>query len=352
MLTKNNFDIKFIYLAYVPPYHDEDQPYEIKTLLLRTNNKATEYLHNIFDAALNDGRIEISFTADDQQGNPFRENLINILNKSDNAQKKYHADKIAEKLYEVTDERNGTGLLVIIEGEKAKSKRLVIVRFKGDEGLYNHGKSLKIDYLPEVFTKKSKHYKLAVFEDILTSKSFWKGHAVDKQISTNMHKQISDFWVSDFLSCKPAITSLQGTIQFSKIIKAVLVKTSDVEEQEAIISGVTNLKSKNVKRISLNDFCNSYLPQELTERIKSETKDDSFFNTVFDLEKDTYRKEFGKTVLSLVNGITAYIPSFNYDKYVTEEDVNGKKEITIRGRLASKKLNTEIKSEKTAKSVQ
>lgn len=349
MLTKNNFDIKFIYLAYVPPYHEEDQPYEIKTLLLRTNSNATEYLHNIFDAALNDGRIEITFTSDEKQGNPLRENLINILNKSDNAQKKYHADKIAEKLYQVTDERNGKGLLVIIEGEKSKSKRIVIVRFKGDEGLYNHGKSLKIDYLPEVFTKKSKHYKLAVFEDILSSKSFWKGHAVDKQISSNMHKQISDFWVADFLNCKPAITSLQGTIQFSKIIKAVLTKTSNVEEQEAIISGVTILKSKNVTRVSLNDFCNNYLPQELCEKIRNETKDDSFFNTVFDLEKDTYRKEFGKTVLSLVNGIIAYIPSFSYAKYVTEEEVKGKKEITIKGRLASKNLNTETKSEKTSK---
>ncbi|MBL0133601.1 MAG: hypothetical protein IPP79_06170 [Chitinophagaceae bacterium] len=108
---------------------------------MRTNNKATEYLHNIFDASLNDGRIEISFTSDENQGNAFRENLINILNKNENSQKKYHADKIAERLYEVTDERNGTGLLVVIEGEKPKSKRIVIVRFKGDEGLYNHGKN-------------------------------------------------------------------------------------------------------------------------------------------------------------------------------------------------------------------
>lgn len=242
-----------------------------------------------------------------------------------------------------------TSLLTIIEGQKAGTTRIVLIRFKGDEGLYNHGKKLLVDYIPEVFTKKSNHYKLAVYEDILSDSSFWKGYAIDKQISGNTYKQISFFWVEEFLQSRTALTAAQGTMQFSKVIKTILVKTTDISEQEEIITGVLNLRTKKNVQISVADFCRSYLSEKVTTRIKDEMKNDDFFNSVFPIDNEIYTKEFGKTVLALQDGITAYVPSFSYDKHVTETtNQDGSKNVKIEAKLKSKKMNVQQKEKQKA----
>lgn len=349
MKTPNGFDIKYIFFAYVPPFRNEDQPFKIQTEVLKKEGKATAYLFKIFDKAIDEARIEILFKSDEKQNNGIREHVLSLAQKKETSQKNAHAKKLAKQLYDVTDERNGTGLFAIIEGQKATTTRLVLIRFKGDEGLYNPGKTLLVDYIPEVFTKRSNHYKLAVYEDIVSEKSFWKGYAIDKQISANTYKQISFFWVEDFLHSKTALTAAQGTLQFSKIIKTILAQTPDVAEQEEIISGVVNLRTKKDVQISVADFCKSYLSEKVTARIKDEMKNDDFFNSVFPIDAELYVKEFGKTVLSLADGITAYVPSFAYDKHVTEElNRDGSKEVTIKAKLKSKKMNVQKREKQKA----
>jgi hypothetical protein len=344
MKSPNGFDIKYVFFAYVPPHREEDQPYAIQTEILKTENKATAYLFKIFDSAAIEANVEIIFNSDDKQNNVVRENILSIVQKKTVTHKSTFAKKLAEHLYEVTDERNGTGLLTIIEGQKGRTTRLVLMRFKGDEGLYNHGKKLLVDYIPEVFTKKSNHYKLAYYEDIVSDKSFWKGFAIDKQISSSTYKPISFFWVEDFLHSKTALTAAQGTMQFSKIIKTILSKTSDVAEQEEIISGIINLRTKKDVQISVAQFCKNYLSEKVSARVREEMENDDFFNSVFPVDIQLYTKEFGKTVLSLQDGITAYIPSFSYNKHVTETTNNdGSKNVKIEAKLRSKKMNVEKK---------
>ncbi|WP_462255146.1 hypothetical protein [Ferruginibacter sp.] len=348
MKTNNGFEINFVYLAYIPPFHDEDQPYILETELIKTESKTTEYLFKIFDSAIDVAKIEILFNSDDKQNNDTRNTILSISQLSTAKAKTTHAQKLAQKLYEITDERNGTGLFTILEGKKEQTTRIVLTRFKGVEGLVNHGKKLLIDYISEVFTKKSNHYKMAVYEDILSTKSFWKGYSIDKQISGSSYKPISFFWIESFLDSKTALTAAQGTLQFSKVIKAILLKTTDIAEQEEIISGVINLRSKKNIQMSVSDFCSTYLSESITAKIKNETNDD-FFNSIFLVDNEVYKKEFGKTVLSLQDGITAYVPTFNYEKHVTETlNKDGSKNITIEGKLNSKKINVQ-QTEKTAK---
>lgn len=47
MKTNNGFEISFVFLAYVPPYHDEDQPKVLETEILKTESKTTDYLFKI-----------------------------------------------------------------------------------------------------------------------------------------------------------------------------------------------------------------------------------------------------------------------------------------------------------------
>lgn len=342
MKSQSGFDISFAFIAYVPPYHEEDQPYSLQTEILKKESKTTDYLLKIFDASMNDAKVEIMFNSDGKQNNEIRNNILAIAKKDKPAQKAVNARHLAQRLYLETDERNGTGLFAIIVGKKARTTRIVLLRFKGDEGLVNKGKKLLLDYMSEVFTKKSHHYKLVVYEDIVSDKSFWKGFSVDKQLSSSTYKPVSLFWVESFLDSKTALTSAQGTLQFSKVIKTILSKVTDVEEQEQIISGVVNLKSKGGIQMSIADFCKNYLTPSITDKIKDETSNDDFFNSVFTVDAEVYGKELGKTVLSLQNGITAYVPTFSYGKHVKEFSNNdGSKNIVIEGRLSGKKINVQ-----------
>ncbi|HEU5290462.1 MAG TPA: hypothetical protein VFU05_07470, partial [Cyclobacteriaceae bacterium] len=328
MKSLAGFSINYVFFAYVPPF-DEDLA-TLQTEVLKKENKATDYLLKIFDSALDEARIEINFGSNGKQSNPIRDSVLSIAQENLVSKKTKAATKLAWALHGVSDERNGTGLFAILEGVKGTTTRLVLIRFKGDEGLYKHGKKLEVDYISEVFTKKSNHYKLAVYEDIVSVKSFWKGWAIDKQISANTYKQISFFWVEEFLQSKTALTPTQGTLQFSKIIRTILKRTDDLNEQEEIISGIVNLKNKADKQISVAQFCKTYLSDKVANRIKEEMADDAFYDSVFVIEPSLYAKELGKTVLNLQGGITAFIPSFTYKKHVTEtENTDGSKDVII-----------------------
>lgn len=344
MTTKDGFEIQFVYLAYVPPFPKKDiVKQKLRKEIIKDESKTTEYLFEIFDASLNDAKIEIIFKGEDKQHNEIRNEVLSIALASSDKIKQKSSDYLCDKLYEQTDSRNGNGLFVIIEGRKATSTRLILVRFKGDEGLVSSTKKSLVGYMSEVFTKKSTSYKLTVYQDIVSNKSFWKGYSVDKQISATSHKPISLFWISDFLQSETALTSSQGTMQFSKVIKDVLSKTMGLLEQEQIISGLINLKSKSNSHISLSDFCSSYLTEELTEKIKTSTNE-SFFNAIFPIDTLIYTKEFGKTVLSMEDGITAYIPTFSYARHVKETtNQDGTRKILIEAILNSKKINVQPK---------
>jgi hypothetical protein len=339
MKTIGGFDISFAFVASVPVLEEDNTPLQVK--MLTKESKTTAYLFKIFDAALDKGRTEIAFESDGKQGNDVRNHLLSIAVATETRKKSHHAKRLAVHLQEQTDQRNGKGLFVIMIGKKARSTRIVLLRFKGDEGLYNHGKTLNVDYIPEVFTKRSQHYKLAVYEDMLSSTAFWKGFSVDKQIAANTYKTVSLFWVEKFLLSKTALTPAQGTLEFSKVIKNILAQTKDLDDQEAIITGVMNLRSKKNIQTSLSSFCETYLSPELTKKIKEQINND-FFNSVFEVNGEVYQKELGKTVLTIQDGIIAFVPTFQYPKHVKERlDGNGQKYVTIEGKLRGKKINVE-----------
>jgi hypothetical protein len=343
MKTMNGFDINFVFMAYVPPNNDFEDNLPLQTEVIKSANRTTDYLFEIFDSSFDKCKIEINFKSDEKQNNEIRNEILSICTSEKVNQKAKHAYKLAEKLYDVTDNRNGTGLFLVIQGIKATTTRIVLCRFKGDEGLYKHGKHLTIEHLSEIFTKKSNHYKLVFYEEFLSEKSFWRGFATDRQISANDYKSISTFWIEDFLQSQTALTSAQGTLMLSKVLKKVLSNTFDISEQEQIISAVVNLRTKGKTKTSVSEICKNYLSQELTNKIKNECNDDFYF-AIFEIDTDVYRKEFGKTVLSLEDGITAYIPTFSYKKHVTEStNADGSTKITIEANLNSKKINVEKK---------
>ena len=345
MKTKQAFAVNFIFFATVPPY-DPIKKYRnrhLKYKLVNEPGKSTDFLFKIFDSAKTDCKIEITFVSTNNQENDVRDLLLEIATITNITEKERIAKKLARRMYDITDDRNGAGLFVIIEGKKDKKTRLMLCRFKGVEALHTDGKAL--EYLAEVFSKQSNHYKLVVYEDPVSSKSFWKGYAIDKQTSPNSYKPFSNFWIERFLQSQTSITSAQGTMQFSKIVKILLNKTKDLGEAEQVISAIVNLKSKHNAQLSIKSFCENYLSPVLQDAVKAEVNDDFYYST-FSIDDEVFKKELGSTVLSMKDGIMAFVPTFKYNEHVTEEiDKNGTKKVTIEGILQGKKINSGKKAD-------
>ncbi|MEN6293500.1 MAG: hypothetical protein ABFD07_15990, partial [Methanobacterium sp.] len=238
--------------------------------------------------------------------------------------------------------RNGTGLFVLIEGKKAETTRLLLNRFREDEVVFSdvEGSELNIELLSQAFSKKSRFYKLAVYEDIFSERSFWKGFAKDKQKNSGSSKEISDYWIKDFLLCDLAVNSIQGTKSFSKVIRNMLRKIDKIEEKEMIISAILSLKNRTDQYISVESFCDQYLNEELKAKIRTDMNDNYTFQSMFEIDSETYKQELGSKITTLDNGVIVTAPTFLYDEYVKEEELeDGKMKLIVEGIVEDKKLN-------------
>lgn len=344
--TPNNFEIKFAYAAWVPPLKNEkDVNIIITSKLLEPTNDAMKYFLKIFDESVSSCKIEIIFKSNDFQENEFRTQLLELLEKSTPIEKRIVADKFAKRLAKITDNRNKTGLFVIIEGKKANTTRIIFNRFREDEVLFSNvnGRELTVQLLTQAFSKKSQYYKLAVFEDILTERSFWKGFAIDKQKTTGSTKEISNYWIKEFLDSEPSVNSIQGTKTLSKIIKSILKSSDSIEEKEMIISGILALKNRENQFISIESFCDTYLNTELKQKIIHKLNDNYTFKSSFELDTETYSKELGSKITSLESGVIVTAPTFLYDQYVEETDLGeGITQLTVKGKVKDKKLSKAV----------
>lgn len=341
--SPNNFEIKFSYVAWVPPLKTEDDPVsKVTSKLLEHGNEAFQYFINIFDKSIDNCKIQIKFKSDDEQTNPVRKKILDLLNSDSIEEKRKFADELSHRLAKLTDHRNGTGLFVIIVGKKATSTRLIFNRFKEDEVVFSNieGDTLVVKLLQQAFSKKSRYYKLAVYEDILSDRSFWQGFAIDKQITANSSRDISDYWIKEFLDSEPAINTIQGTRSFSKLMRNVLKKVESIEEQEQVISGILALKHRPDDFISVETFCDTYLSPDLKVFVRNELKDEYTFRSNFQIHEETYITELGSKVTGLENGIIVSAPTFLYDEYVEEEELeNGQVKLTVKGKIKNKKIN-------------
>lgn len=342
-LTPYNFELKFAYAAWVPPFkNEEDSKIHITSKLLESTNDAMKYFTKIFDESISSCRIEIIFKSNDSQENEVRKILLDLINKTTPAEKMILADTLAKRLSKITDNRNGTGLFVIIEGKKADSTRIILNRFREDEVVFSDvsGNELTVQLLTQAFSKKSRYYKLAVYEDIITERSFWKGFAIDKQKTAGSAKEISDYWIKEFLDSEPSVNSIQGTKTLSRIIKSILNSSDTIEEKELIISGILALKNRSNQFTSVETFCNTYLNEELKQKIMYELNDNYTFQSSFEIDNETYTKELGSKITSLESGVIVTAPTFLYDQYVDEADLGeGITQLTVKGKIKDKKLS-------------
>ena len=235
-------------------------------------------LRGIFDAAPKECKVEIAFdhNAEGKQQNDCRDLVVAYMDEPT----KSTAKSLAERLQAVTTNRSGLGLLFCMLGrDDKKTKRLVISRFPAEQGIVaqEHGNSLTVEFLKQIFMKSETAYKSVVYEGKSKSADFWKGRAIDKQISRDA--VLSSYWIRDFLLSDFAVPGARGTRRLALALKQAIgvAEEPDIKQELAAAAKLAaNLKGQVMsgdlfaKKYDLSDSAREALQSSMPPRAYEE----------------------------------------------------------------------------------
>ena len=209
--------------------------------------KFFKMLESMFENAERDCNIDIVFRSDSSgaQNNECRSLLFEYLKRPDNEKVR----QIAARLASTTGNVSGLGLLFLICGNDRRGHRFLLARFPADQGVLaeEHGQRLEVEFVEKIFMKSSTAYKAATYTSAKLVTAFWRGRAVDKQI--NGPRELSQYWISDFLLSELATTGAAGTRRLGNALqRAVRDAPNDVVRAELMSAAqlIPNLGGKKV----------------------------------------------------------------------------------------------------------
>ena len=344
MESKSGFKIKFAFASIVPPLKGVDEPTEteiVESKILDETEPGFDYLLKLFDSVHNTCKIGITFESDGDQNNQIRSLIVNMVDKEDENLNLIDASWLANHLAKLTDERNKTGLFVILIGKKLQLNRVVLLRFRAEEVVYKKSleNGFRIDRLEQAYSQNSKYYKAAYYEDYSAKRStFWDGFILDKQ--RRKETIVSEYWLKDFLLSDYSMSNYQGTLRLADYIKNFAKAIDDVAEQQTIFESVRNLRNNAEDRdISVLDFADDFLPVNLRSRFKEFVGQDDINASLFNIDFEAYDHALPYHVMQMENGISLIVPTFMGNDYLTISDAgNGKKKYSFEGKLIKSKF--------------
>ncbi|MCF1744185.1 hypothetical protein [Paradevosia shaoguanensis] len=248
---------------------------------------------------------------------------------------------LAEELGLVTTRRSGLGLLFLIKGKEGDVHKVVISRFRANNGVVVNEAAdmLTVEFIDRVFMKNAHSYKAVVYRHQSLHGGFWTGMAVDKQINSQ-DLETSDYWMKDFLLSDFMTNPAFGTRRLAVALKRAIKATDNLEIKRQITAAATLAGGLGNETISVEGFCTRYAFTDearvavITQLERSDLAGDSF---KFDVQE--FVKQLPYRTVELDNGamLTAEAAAFN--KVFQHEPANGEQtQFTTVGAIVSEKL--------------
>jgi hypothetical protein len=258
-------------------------------------------LGRVFDKASEECDIDIVFRHDDagNQQNDTRDLLVAYVGSPTIP----NGRKIAARLQTVTTNRSGLGLLFLMQGKVGGVYRLVVSRFPADQGVIaeEDRERLSVEFIERVFMKNARAYKSAIYESDSLARGFWDGRAVDRQISGP--KELSDYWITDFLSSNLRTTGPAGTKRIAAALRESIKRAPSLEAKQELVAAASLLRgqhgrsvsgTKLVERLGLSDEAGSALQDALPRP--------ELMGEVFRFDREEFEKHVMYRLVELDNG--------------------------------------------------
>jgi hypothetical protein len=322
-----------------PGKSEEEQPYVLGTRV-PARGKLFDMVSDLFEDAEHECDIEIVFrpSSDGQQQNECRSALLAYLgNPTVNAGR-----DIAARLQAVTTHRSGLGLLFLAVGQDDEGVRLLLARFPADQGVIAHERrqSLDVEFIERVFMKNAHAYKSALYTAPSAQAGFWDGRAVDKQI--NDIREISDYWISEFLDSELRTTGPAGTKRLAMAMRSAISSATDPAIREELVAAAQLARGHHGRRTSLGRLVqNLGLSVAAAEKLRAALPRPELFDEVFQFDRDEYDKHVAYRSVELDNGAMLVAENARFDTVFQTESTNdaaGRTRFSTEGRVVRQLL--------------
>ena len=286
-------------------------------------SKLFKILSDIFNKSEVECDIPIKFISiTGKQDNPVRNELLQVNKKFVVAS----CFNLVRDLSSLTDYKTKDGLIFFIKAIEGKNSKIMITRFPAETGITINPSNDKVnfDVIDDVFLKNSRKYKAVYY---LSKDQFWIGFATDKQVNEGKGrvKEISDYWIKQFLQSEMKITSKRGTAILAKAIRSTLETTEEQEIKNELVTLSTTIKNVNKKMVSFDSF---FGEMNLSNKTKNEVLDkiDKNIREIkFQIDEEEFRSNCNYLVHILDNGAIVIAPAKNFDdiwlkSYIAEND--------------------------------
>ncbi|MGE0254483.1 MAG: hypothetical protein AB7N54_18810 [Alphaproteobacteria bacterium] len=300
-------------------------------------------LNGIYERSEEECDIHINFrpTSEGEQKNEFRSLLVKYLSDLSIPS----AQTIAERLQDMTDRRSGLGLLFLISGREADQHKIVISRFPTDSAILVDEKSTEftVEFLERVFMKNKTSYKAALYNDSSLKRGFWRGKAVDRQIS-NGNDHLSDYWIRNFLMSEFVTTAAAGSRRLGIALRDA-VKKAPMEVKEELIAASRLARGLGGQSISIIGFAERFnLSKEARGALISELKNPEIANEVFQLDVAEFGNFVAYRSVELDNGALMTAKASEFEKIFDKKYEDGSKKnvvYTTKGKVIDDKLKSQ-----------
>lgn len=308
----------FSYLAY-PSKHEDEQP-EIGGASIPQKGRLYQMLKDIFDKSDQECNIPICFRpdGDGKQNNACRSEIIEMIDSPTLTAGR----RIAGRLQQVTTGKSGMGLLFVVVAEDVKKSKIMLSRFPADQGVMaeQSAKTLKVQFIEQVFLKNANAYKSVIYEGPSTAGGFWKGYAVDKQTNHGL-KDVANYWIRDFLLSEFETTSKAGTKRLAVALRDSISKSEELATKHEITSAAVLARNMEGKSTSVEAFCSQYhLSEPAKALIKRQLRSSKVLHDRFQFDAAEFVRHLSYKSLEMDSGAILTAPLERFEQCFQEED--------------------------------
>lgn len=245
--------------------------------------------------------------------------------------------KVGQHLYDVQKGYNASGILFILRCNLSGSQVCIIMKLERDGGaqltMNPDTKSFDISEVQNLMlTEKTKIFKIALLinrDDFICD---FDGALMDYQINIKQSKELSSFFVSEFLGCKPFEDPKVTTQKFYNLTKTFINSSGiDKIDQAKYTQDLNSYLQKNNNDLSPKEFSSDYLKTpHLQDEYKNYLETKRFPFATFPKDLALIRTKIAKFMVSFKNGIAIYGNKGSFDKNVKLVELStGEHEATV-----------------------
>ena len=167
--------------------------------------------------------------------------------------------------------------------------------------------------------KNAKAYKCVFYEGSL--EELWRGRAVDNQ--ANGAKELSDYWIRDFLLSELETTAASGTRRLAVAMREA-IRTADDAIRGELLSAAQLVRGKEGKRNTPNELASQLgLSDGAIDVLRMAIRRPELMDTKFHFDRAEFDRHIAYRSVRLDNGGTLIGQSERFDEIFQREDLAG-----------------------------